>query len=29
LIQIQAITDADLEALDRILATFMVVGDMP
>lgn len=28
-VQVQAITDADLEALDHILATFEVVGELP
>lgn len=28
-VQVQAISDADLDALDRILNTFMVVGELP
>jgi serine protease Do len=29
LLQVIAVTDADLDALDRILDTFEVVGDLP
>jgi serine protease Do len=28
-VQIQAVTDADLDALDRILDTFFVAGELP